>query len=348
MNNWGKGLGNFGKNANPTKEDVATIEVKDETLVSEKMDQNPNTEETIPVSQVADLVKKMVEEQLQKSQPVQKEKQTESATTTIIKNELFDDLPELRNFKPKERIYVLCDGSKPISRGLPTRHKDASPLQYINKETNEVYALFYSLTQTSFFKERHKGDSKVQHVFFKDGMLKTYETDIKLQKFLAIHPGNEAMGGSLFREYNPSKEAEVKIDDFELETKARNLAIDLPYLKQDAIARLLCENYKETWEPAEVKTALYQQAIKSPREFVRLANDRSIEVKGIAKIAEDRGLISYKNNRFLNEAGEVLCEVGRNENKWDVIADFFMSTESEVTGGINGRVTFEFLKNSIG
>ena len=225
-------------------------------------------EETVPVSQVADLVKKMVEEQLSKAQPQAPQAKVESPAVTQIKNELFDDLPEIRNFKQKERIYVLCDGSKPRSWGIPTRHKDASPLQYINKETGETFALFYSATQTSFFKEKHKGDSKVEHVTMIDGMLKTYETDIKLQKFLAINPHNKANGGAMFEEYNPSAKAEITIDAFELETKARNIAIDLPLLKADAIARLLCVDYKETWTSAEVKKALFEQAIKSPKSFI--------------------------------------------------------------------------------
>jgi|688.fasta_scaffold13440_10 hypothetical protein len=333
MNNFKKGMGGFNKNT--PQEDVATIQVKDEEIVS----QEQNKEETIPVSQVADLVKKMVEEQLQNSQSNQPKKEVESIVVTQIKNEIFDDLPEIRNFKPKERIYVLCDGSKPKSFGIPTRHKEASPLMYINKETNETFALFYSETQSSFFKEKHKGDSKVKHVTMIDGMLKTYETDIKLQKFLAINPHNKANGGYMFEEYNPSKVAEVSIESFELETKARILATELPYIKQDAIVRLLNPNYKETWTPAEVKTALYQEASKAPTEFIKLANDRSLEIKGVAKTADARGIISYKNYRFYNENGDVICEVARNQDEWDAIANYFMTSE--------GRTTYDFIKNAI-
>lgn len=305
----------------------------------------PNAiDQSIPMSQVVGMVKKLVEEQLAKAQNqqgnVKSERTSENSIVTQIKNELFDDLPELRDFKPKERIYVLCDNSKPASRGIPSRHKDISPLQYINKDTQEVYALFYSATQTSFFKEKHKGDSKVEHIHMVDGMLKTYETDIKLQKFLRIHPQNEAMGGNLFKEYNPSKEAENKIDDFELDLKARNLVVDLPFLKQDAIARLLCVDYKEEWTVAEVKKGLFQEAVKSPSAFIKLANDRSLELKGVAKTAVHRGVLIYKNYKWINEVGDVLCEVARNQDEYDCIAEYFMSGE--------GRTTYEFICNSIG
>jgi len=180
-------------------------------LIQEQNSEAKPKEEMISMSasELDAYLDRKLEEKLKNSQSAKKE--VESPAVAQIRNELFDDIPELRDFKVKERIYVLCDGTKPVSRGIPSRHKEASPLQYVNKDTQEVYALFYSLTQTSFFKEKHKGDSKVEHIHMKDGMLKTYESDIKLQKFLRIHPGNEAMGGNLFKEYNPSKEAEVKI-----------------------------------------------------------------------------------------------------------------------------------------
>lgn len=306
--------------------------------VAEDKLQEETKEATIPVSEVSALVEKMVAEQFAKAQaPV---KQAESPAVTQIKNELFDDLPEIRNFKQKERIYVLCDGSKPRSFGIPTRHKNNSPLQYINKESGETFALFYSATQTSFFKEKHKGDSKVEHVTMIDGMLKTYETDIKLQKFLAINPHNKANGGNMFEEYNPSKLAETSIEDFELDLKARNLVVDLPLLKQDAIARLMCVDYKETWTSAEVKKALFEQAVKSPKSFIKLANDKTLEMKGVAKIAQHRSILIYGNYKWFNEAQEVLCEVARNQDEFDAIAEYFMSGE--------GRTTFEFIKNSIG
>lgn len=304
--------------------------------------QTINTEERISMtpSELDAYLDRKLEEKLKAVTPQASQAKVDSPAVTQIKNELFDDLPEIRNFKQKERIYVLCDGSKPRSWGIPTRHKDASPLQYINKETGETFALFYSATQTSFFKEKHKGDSKVEHVTMIDGMLKTYETDIKLQKFLAINPHNRSNGGAMFEEYNPSAKAEITIDAFELETKARNIAIDLPLLKADAIARLLCVDYKETWTSAEVKKALFEQAIKSPKSFIDLANDKSLEMKGVAKTALHRSILIYKNYKWFNEAQEVLCEVARNQDEYDAIVEFFMSGE--------GRSTYDFVKNSIG
>lgn len=331
MNNFKQGFG-FNKKSEQTKENGTQAQEAQIDVL-----ENKEAQITITPSELEALLDKKIKEQLQN---VKSQQPTESKISTQIRNENFDEVPELLNFKFKERIYVLIDGTKPESRGLQTRHKDASPLQYINPETKEVSALFYSLTQTSFFKEKHKGDSRVQHVHFKDGMLKTYENDIKLQKFLRIHPGNKAMGGNLFEEYNPSKEAEVKLEDFETDLKARNMAVDLSFLKKSAVARILCSDFKEDWSPAELKQALFVQAIKQPSNFLKLANDPTLEMKGVAKTALQRGIIIYKGYRFLTEKGDIICEVGRNQDEFDAICEHFSTGE--------GRTTFDYLKNAIG
>jgi hypothetical protein len=332
MNNFKSGFGGFGKKQETSQEESKIKSQESETDVQEK-----EIAITITPSELEALMDKKIEEKLQSAKSAIP---LESKIVTQIRNENHDHIPELQNFVSKERIYVLTDGTKPASRGLQTRHKDGSPLQYINPETKEVAALFYSLTQTSFFKEKHKGDSKVEHVHFKEGMLKTYENDIKLQKFLRIHPGNKVMGGNLFEEYNPSKEAEVKLEDFEMDLKARNLAVDLTYLKKSALARLLCSDFKEDWSPAELKQALFVQAVKQPNNFIKLANDPTLEMKGVAKTAIQRGIILYKGYRFLTAEGEVICEVARNQDEFDAICEHF------TTG--NGRTTFDYLKNAIG
>lgn len=319
----------FGKKSEVETE-VNEIEVKAPEAVSTPMI-------TLTIDELKAMVAAEVAVATKTTQaPVQKTFEKEERT---IKNLLTDDIPELRDFKAKERIYVLVDGSKPEAREIKSRHKQGSPLQYHNKETNEVHALFYSMTQASFFKDRHLGDSKVDHIFMKEGMLKTYESDVKLQKFLAIHPDNIAMGGGLFKEYNPNEEAETSLDDIDVKFEAEKLAREISFLKQDAVARLLCKNYKETWSPAEMKLSLFQEAGKQPKEFMKLANDPRLEVKGIAKTAAQRGFIEYRNYKFYNDQGEIFCEVARNQNEWEAIADYFLS-------GL-GKGTYEYLRNAI-
>jgi len=312
------------------------------TEEKETVVQEPKVTETPMVTMSIEELETLIEKKVNAAKspaPEVKQERVISKEEKTIRNVLTDDIPELIDFKAKERMYVLCDGSKPEARELKTRHKPGSPLQYWNRITNQTYSLFFSLTQTSFFKELHQGDSKVDHVFFKDGMLNVYEDQVKLQKFLHIHPDNRRNGGSLFEEYNAEIEAQGDLEDIDLKFEAEKMARDISFIRQDAVARLLCKEYKETWTPAELKRALYLEAGKQPREFIRLANDVKLEVKGVAKTACHRGFIEYRGYKFINDMGETIVEVPRGSDEWEVLADHFLSGA--------GRVYYDYLRNAI-
>jgi len=311
------------------------VETEKETVIPEV-----KVTETPMITMSIDELNALIDSKLNAAKtPEVKQERVVSKEEKTIRNHMSDDIPELRDFPVRERIYVLCDGSKPEAREIKSRHKPGSPLQYFNRETNESHALFFSMTQASFYKTEHKGDSKVDHIFMKDGMLTTYPEDVKLQSFLEIHPDNEKNGGSLFMEYLPGKEAENDLESEDLLFAAQKLARELSFIRQDAVARLLCKNYKESWEPAEMKLALFNEVKRSAKEFMKLANDPRLEIKGIARTAVQRGFIEYKGYKFWNDQGEVIVDVPRNSNEYEVLADYFLSNQ--------GRNYYEYLVNSI-
>lgn len=329
------------------KLDVATKTTEQpDSQITEKDPQQSvqkSEEQSIPLSMVEEMMQKMkadFEEKLKKieSSPAAESKEISNSVTNI-KNENFDEIPELQDFEPKDRIYVLLDNFKPVSHGIRTRHKTGSTLQYLNPRTKEVHPLRFSRSQVSFFTDKQKGDVTVEHVLMKDGMLKVSANDVLLQKFLFIHPDNEKNGGKTFKEYNPADDAKIEIEKEDELFAAQKLARELNLLKLDAIARLMCSDYKEEWQTPELKRALYNEISKAPNKFIRLANDYSLEAKGVAKTANHRGIIDYKNYRFFNEDGQVICEVQRNEDEWDAIAAYLLSGD--------GRSFYDYLKNAI-
>ena len=157
---------------------------------------------------------------------------------------------------------------------------------------------------------------------------------------MAIHPDNKANGGSIFEEYDPAKEASIEIEKEDRLFEAQSLVRSISPIKQDAVARLMCSDYKEEWVPAELKRSLYSAVAKSPAKFLQLANQPSLEVKGVAKTAMYRGIISYSNYKWLNDNKEVLVEVSRNQDEYDAIAEYLMSGK--------GMAFYEYLKQAIG
>ena len=69
-------------------------------------------------------------------------------------------------------------------------------------------------------------------------------------------------------------------------------------------------------------------------------SNASIEIKGVAKTALYRGIITYSNYKWYNEEKEVIAEVGRNEDEFDAIATYLLSGK--------GMSFYEFLKQAIG
>jgi len=321
------------------------LEVVDEVVEKPTQEIVEEKEPSIPLSQVESMLDKMLEQRLANlpsQQPIveQKEVQKEFYRPLSAKEENFDDIPGLEDFEVKDRMYVLCNNFKPLSRGIRNRSKPNSALTYLNPATKTTHSLRFSVNQTSFFEDKQKGDVVITPIEVKNGMLKTNKNEIPLQKFLAIHPDNKANGGSIFEEYDPAKEASIEIEKEDRLFEAQSLVRSISPIKQDAVARLMCSDYKEEWVPAELKRSLYSAVAKSPAKFLQLANQPSLEVKGVAKTAMYRGVISYSNYKWLNERKEVLVEVSRNQDEYDAIAEYLMSGK--------GMAFYEYLKQAIG
>ena len=305
---------------NSQEEKLSEIEVNNEEVV-----ETEQKEPSVPLSQVSDLVNKMLEEKLANLpiQPSQKvvEVVKEVHVPLVAKDQNFDEIPGLEDFEIKDRMYVLCNNFKPISRGIRNRSK---PKAFDLFESFTSKHFIGTLNQTSFEDKQKEMQGSL--------------TDLKMVcleplkmifhcKVLVIHPDNKANGGSIFEEYDPTKEATAEIEKEDKLFEAQTLVRSLSFTKQDAIARIMCSDYKEEWVSAELKRSLYSAVAKNPEKFLKLANQPSLEAKGIAKTAQYRGIISYSNYKWYNEQKEVLVEVSRNEDELDAIAGYLLQKE---------------------
>jgi hypothetical protein len=331
----------FGSMTNPapTEESkVLTISEVQETVEKLEPIEVEEKEPTIPLSQVSDLVEKMVQEQLAKIPLAQPQVQTDKKEETLIPKIMVNDIPELERFEVKDRIYVLSDNTKPISFSIRHQHTPNSPLNYTNKSTQEVHALRYATNQPSFFVDKQSkelGSVSVSHITFIDGMLKVPADNITLQKFLSIHADNP----SVFKEFDPKEKSKEKEQEFNVLFKAMELAKNLDYIGKDAIARLICSDYMEDWDSSRVVSEIYDSLKVNPKKFILLAENPSLKVKGVAKTAVSRGIIKYSNFKFYNDKGEIILEVARNTDEYDAIADYFQSNA--------GRDLYEYIKGYI-
>lgn len=303
----------------------------------------PNTETkseeaSIPVSQVSEMVAKMVAEQLKNAQiPQQPTYQSQNQSRPKEENNI-DDIPELRDWVMKDREYELCESIKPISYSIAKEHTATMPLQYTNKETQSVHIMRYATNQTSFFIEKQSkepGSVLVSDIILNYGRLKVPANNITLQKFLTIHPHN----GIVFKEYDPLAKSKQVISDKKLKLKASNLVFSVGEITNRAIASLVFPNYVDSWSVELLEEELLAESEKNPQKYIDYTEDPTIKMKGVIKSALATGDLIYSNYRFLNKKRETILEVAKNQNEMDELVLYFES-------GV-GRTLYEYLLNQI-
>jgi hypothetical protein len=291
-------------------------------------------EPTIPLSEVQELIRASVKEALALQTEAKKEVE-KPQQSYFQEKENTDEIPGLENFEFKDRTYVSLNGSKAITQDVLNRHKAKSPCQWLNPRTKKLMTLRYSSNQSSIFVEEQTGEVLNTYIIMKDGMLRVPKENVTLQKFLAIHPHN----GTRFEELDPAKENQKVIDAEDLRFEAEAAARKLSGIEQDAIARLLCFNYKEDWDSSTIKREIYQKAKENPTKFLKLAKDDTLKIKGIIKTAMHREFIAYRNFAFYDGAGDLIVSVNRNDDEIETMVSYLNSNK--------GQKLYEYLKQAV-
>lgn len=304
--------------ARPKNDSYNQLDVIDEQVM----------EQSVPLSQLDSVVNKLVEEKLKaiNASTVSKKSNNVDVSRDFVAN--YDEIPELQDFEFKDRMYVLMDDSKPFSYGIRNRSKKGSPLQYLHPVTKVLHSLRYSTNQVSFFEDKQSkeaGSVAIGYINVTSGMLFVPKENTHLQKFLHIHPDRNIR----WKELNKEEDAKKELDVLDLRFKAESLVRNLDLISQEAMARLVCEDYSEDWDTATMRKELFLKIKKSskPETFIKLAEDTTLGVKGLAKTAVYRGYLKYDNFKFYDQNNTVVLEVGRLENEYDAIARYLLSND---------------------
>ena len=325
-------------------DEAIKIEVNNPLIINENQNKEEvNVEKTFTESQVNDILSKLKKEIKEEfMQPQAQQNQGGQIIQQIItqKVNIDDDIPEFKNWEYKDREYRVCGGKKPVSRGIATTHTAISPLQYLHKEKKIMYGLRYSTTQQSFFIENQTtglGDIRQEEITLEFGTLRVPATMVNLQKYLTIHPHNQANGGSVFYEYDADAEANIAIDKKQSKKNAYALIDKAGKETNRAIASLKVVNYIQDWTDKQVENAIYDFVETDAKTYIELVNDPSITIKGIVKSAMAKGYLVWKNYRFYDKNSTLILEVPKNANEIDEMAKHLQSGE--------GRTLLDFFRN---
>ena len=234
----------------------------------------------------------------------------------------------------RDRVYYLMGNKKPISRMIKSAN-----LYWFDEEKGYEREIKYCENQKTPFVDEMKGDQRLSHIIFRNGVLYVEKTKTVLQKFLSMyHPDN----GSLFYEFEPVKEAVNEIERLELEADAilaaRNMDIDMA----EAVMRVELGSKVSEMSSKELKRDLLLFARNNPDLLLELINDDNVQLRNYGIKATELGIIKLSNDQRTFKWGSndrKLMTVPFDEHPYSALAAWFKTDEGmEIYSNIEKQI----------
>jgi len=234
----------------------------------------------------------------------------------------------------KDRIYKLVGDKKPLSRSVRSAN-----IYWFDENAGYERELKYCVNQKTVFVDEMKGDQRLDHIIFRNGMLIIEKEKVVLQKLLSLyHPDRDV----IFYEEKPVAVAENEIEILELEIEALKLAQAIDIDMAEAIMRVEIGSKVSEMSSKELKRDLLLYAKRNPMLFLELINDDNVVLRnfgikatelGILKLSSDQRTFSWGSNN------RKLMNVPFDEHPYSALAAWFKTDEGmEVYSNIEKRL----------
>ena len=222
----------------------------------------------------------------------------------------------------KDRIYFLKNNESPVSRSIK-----AANIFWFDEKQGYERELKYCENQRTCFVDEMKGDQRLAHIVFRNGVLQVPKNKQQLQKLLSLyHPHKDV----LYEEYKPAEVAADEIDILEMEVEALVVARDIDIDMAEAIMRVEIGSKVSELSSKELKRDLLLYAKRNPVLFLELVNDDNVELRnfgikatelGIIKLSQDQRTFSWGTNN------RKLMNVPFDEHPYTALAQWFKTDE---------------------
>ena len=233
----------------------------------------------------------------------------------------------------KDKTYILRNDLTPLTYTIKSRG-----VFYWDEEKGYERELKYTQNQRTPFVDEFKGDARLEHISFNDGVLRVGKNQQTLQKFLHYSPDN----GRVFEEHDPIKIATDDLVDIEIEIQALNAAKDLDIEHAEAVLRVEQGSKVSAMTSREIKRDVMVFAKKDPKLFLDLVGDENVELRNFGiKAVEARILILSPDNRTFNWASNnrKIMTVPFEEHPYSALAAYFKTDEGlEIYKNIEKRL----------
>ena len=241
---------------------------------------------------------------------------------------------ETNSWEVKDRTYYLLNGKSPLTCTIKSKG-----IFWFDNDKGYERELKYTLNQKTPFVDEFKGDARLGHIVFEDGVLNVPKEKQTLQKLLSIyHPSN----GTVYAEFDAVQEAKDDLIDIEMEIEALNMAQAIDLDHAEAILRVEQGSAVSDMTSKEIKRDVLVFAKKNPKLFIDLVNDENVEVRNfgikaveanILKLSDDQRTFNWVSN------GRKVMTVPFDEHPYSALAAFFKTDEGlEIYKSIEKRL----------
>ena len=234
----------------------------------------------------------------------------------------------------RDRMYRLKGNKKPLSRSIKS-----ADIYYFDEEKGYERELKYCSNQRTMFVDEMKGDQRLEHVVFRNGMLIVEKEKTVLQKLLSLyHPQRNVT----FYEEKPVLRAINEVETIELEidalTAARNLEVDMA----EAVMRVEIGSKVSGMSSKELRRDLLIFAKKNPKLFLELIQDDNVVLRNFGIKAVELKILSLSNDQrhfIWKSTGRKIMTVPFDEHPYTALAHWFKTDEGmEVYNNIEKRL----------
>ena len=245
------------------------------------------------------------------------------------KNKLSKDGWEI-----KDRVYYLKSNQKPLSRMIKSAN-----IYFFDEEKGYERELKYCQNQKTTFVDEMKGDQRLSHIIFRNGVLFVEKSKVTLQKLLSLyHPDKN----KIYYEHDPIKDAVEDIEILELEADAIVIAREMDIDLAEAIMRVEKGSSVSRMSSKEIKRDLLIFARNNPALFLELAADDNVQLRNFGIKAVELGIMklsSDQRNFLWGSNDRPVMTVPFDEHPYTALAHWFKTDEGmEIYKNIEKRL----------
>ena len=228
----------------------------------------------------------------------------------------------VKSWERKDRTYYLLGNQSPLTYTISSRN-----IMWYDEELGYEREIKYTANQKTPFVDEFKGQSRLEHIVFSDGVLSVPKEKVVLQQILSLyHPAK----GKVYEEFDAEEQAEDQLYQIELEFDAMEVAMSMEIDQAEAILRTSLGSKVSDLTSRELKRDLMVFAKKYPGLLLELAQDENINIRNVGIKAVEQGIIKLSNDQrtFAWASNDrKLITVPFDENPYSALAAYFKTDE---------------------